>query len=900
MTTSGNLCLPADLWPKHYDLTIRTDLDKLEFAGFVNIQLDVKKATNSITFNTAGLTLADLTLATSAFSQPQVISADSLHLDVVNGRATIPLPFTLETGSIAQLKIGFKAPLTDVLKGYYRSAWENNGRTEYYALTQFEPTDARYAFPCWDEPIYKATFSITLVSRGDTVNLSNMPTLSENIYSDSTSSETALWLAKHFTDVTSPEDKWKITVFETTPPMSTYIVAFANGSFAYIEDSYTSPLSQTIRPLRIYGTPDLIGQARFSLDVTKKVLPLYEQLFGIEYPLPKLDTLIASDFAAGAMENWGLITGRAVFYLLNPNSNDVGVKRRIARGQSHEIAHMWFGNITTMAWWDYLYLNEGFASLVGEVFMMERAFPEFQADAGFITRELSGALNLDAKLSSHPVEVNIPSANMIGQLFDQLSYYKAASVLRMLSHFIGEDKFLKGVSEYLKKHLYGSTTTEDLWNGIGSVTGMDITSMMDAWVKKKGFPVVTVTEDADGIQVRQDRFLASGLGVGEDNKTIWTIPLNVVTTTPNGDKVVDSTALLNTRDTFIPLDTSKPFKLNAGTIGFFRVLYTPERLLTITREVAKGKASIFSLEDRMGLINDSLAFAKAGLAPISGLLDLIHACRNETEYLVWLSISQVFSDIVSAWWENPNAVALLNNFRRDLFMPLVKKLGYNYEDNEDLQTRELRTLAITQAAEAGQPEVVNELRQYFRASLSTGDISTITDELRPITFRIAAKFGGQAEWDKMADIALKSTSPSDAGAAIIGVTSFADDLMIEKTFSLIEEDCRDQDILRFFQGMGDNLKHRRLLSVRFREHYDMFMKRVEGTFSLQYTVVMSHESLTTFQDVRETEEFFKDKDTSSYKMTLDQVLETIRNKATWIQRSTEGLLAWFETRQSIL
>lgn len=234
-----------------------------------------------------------------------------------------------------------------------------------------QPTAARRAFPCWDEPALKATFSVTLVSRADTVSLANMSAVSEEVYTPggATSTDVSSWLASKLSG-SEPPEQWKITKFAKTPPMSTYIVAWANGPFAFVEDTYTSPLSGTVRPLRVYTTPDVIHQAQFALEVKKRVLPLYEQVFDIEYPLPKLDTLVATDFDAGAMENWGLITGRTAAFLLDPAKADLNGKKQIAVTQSHEVAHMWFGNITTMEWWDNLYLNEGFASLMGETIIL--------------------------------------------------------------------------------------------------------------------------------------------------------------------------------------------------------------------------------------------------------------------------------------------------------------------------------------------------------------------------------------------------------------------------------------------------------------------------------------------------------------------------------------------------
>lgn len=394
------------------------------------------------------------------------------------------------------------------MTGYYKSQYESEGKEVVYTLTQFEvslllpycvhsflnppfrqATAARRAFPCWDEPLLKATFKINMISRADTVNVSSMPVASEEEYKPGSESGTTVSsLSEWFSALTLKDqdasNKWKISRFETTPPMSSYIVAFANGNFAHLESSYTSPLSRKTRPLRIYTTPDLIHQAQFALDVKAKVLPIYETVFDVEYPLPKLDTLVAHDFDAGAMENWGLITGRTSAFLLDPKRTDMAAKQRVVSTQSHEVAHMWFGNIVTMEWWDNLYLNEGFATVMGEVIIVDKIYPEWKVYASFITEHLNAALHLDAKLSSHPIEVDCPDANQINQIFDSLSYSKAGSCLRMLSDFVGEELFLKGVSIYLKRRLYGNSVTNDLWEGISEATGKDIPKIMQNWVSK--------------------------------------------------------------------------------------------------------------------------------------------------------------------------------------------------------------------------------------------------------------------------------------------------------------------------------------------------------------------------------------------------------------------------------
>jgi aminopeptidase 2 len=297
---------------------------------------------------------------------------------------------------------------------------------------------------------------------------------------------------------------------------------------------------------------------------------------------------VANDFDAGAMENWGLITGRTSVFLFDEKKSDLQAKKRVATVQSHECAHMWFGDIVTMNWWNSLWLNEGFATIAGEVIIIDKVFPEWRVHSEFITHHLERALELDAQRSSHPIEVDCPDANQINQIFDALSYSKAASMLRMLARYVGEDVFLKGVSIYLKKRLYGNSDPQDLWDGISEAAGVDVGKVMKNWVFEIGFPFLTVTENTDGIHVRQDRFLSTGDATDEENKTIWQIPLSLLSTNANGKTTVDHSIVLSEREIDIKLDTSKPWKLNAGTVGVFRTAYTPERLAKLGEEAARS------------------------------------------------------------------------------------------------------------------------------------------------------------------------------------------------------------------------------------------------------------------------------------------------------------------------
>jgi aminopeptidase 2 len=758
-----------------------------------------------------------------------------------------------------------------------------------------QPTAARRAFPCWDEPALKATFSISLISRADTVNLSNLSVASEEVYSapKADPSSTIPALTKWLSDLTfgAEKEQWKITRFDPTPKMSTYLVAWANGPFEHLESSYTSPISGKTKRLKIYATKDYIKQAQYALDVKALAMPLYERMFDIEYPLPKLDTLIAADFDSGAMENWGLITGRTSVYCLDPEQADIMTKKRVATVQCHEVAHQWFGNITTMEWWDNLYLNEGFATLMGEVVIPNILYPEWKVNTAFINSSLTDALKLDAKLSSHPIEVACPDANQANQIFDDLSYSKAGSVLRMLSDYVGEEVFLKGVSVYLKKHLYGNTVSQDLWNGISEAVGHDVGKMMQTWVGTMGFPYLTVTETEKGIRVRQDRFLETGPAKPEDNETIWMIPLSLLTVGEDGKPRIQKKLVLDSREREIELDTSKPFKLNAGTVSPVRVLYTPERLSKIAAEAGKGE-DVFSIDDRIGLVSDAAALAAAGFMKTSAALEMVDKLRHENHQLVWTAFAGLLGSIGSTWFENKAIAESLSNFQRSLYVPLVEKLGYEFPEGESSDITLLRKTAITGASR--DPKVIAELKGRFDHFMKTGDDSKMPGDIIGVTFATAVRFGGREEYEFMKQIHDKPKNPMQKTRAILALGATRNPEWAKETLEFALSHGREQDLQMFFAAVYLNDDTRRVVTEFFKDNYDTLMKRTEGNFSITYIVQYAWSGLASVKDADDCEAFFKDKDTSKYALVLQQTLDTIRASAEWIGRSTADVEEWLQ------
>ncbi|KAF9077341.1 leucyl aminopeptidase [Rhodocollybia butyracea] len=851
--------LPTDVSPTHYNLTLLTDLPQHKFRGAVEIDLKVNAETSKIVLNTADLQLSDVSVTIPGGEEAFVPVSHST--DKINQRSTFVFPSTFAPGVSLRLFIMFEGRLGGNLIGYYEGTWEAEGKKNFYTVTQFEPTAARRAFPCWDEPALKATFVMSMISDNNSVNIFNTPAASEEPY---TEANDVYDLLKD-----SSRHEWKITRFETSPLMSTYIVAYANGQFEYIESSFTSPISEKTRPIRVYASPSSIHQAKYALEVTGKVLPVYEELFDIEYPLPKLDTLVVQDLDAYAMENWGLITGRAGVYLLDPNTSNLQQKQAIVSNQVHEIAHMWFGNITTMEWWTYLYLNEE---------LIIPVFPEWKLDSAFIVMHVHEAMMLDKKLSSHPVEVDCPDANKINQIFDSLSYSKAASVLRMLANHVGVEAFLKGVSIYLKAHLYGNSITSDLWDGIEEATA-------------PGLPVITVTESDGVIYTVQDRFLQKG--TKHDTDTIWNVPLNILTTDSEGKPAINN-VVLKDRSNSYAVDTRKPFKLNARTFGYYRVLYTPERLRQIGIEAIKSD-SIFDVRDRLGLVQDAFALAGAQLASLSSALDLLTIFKDTREYYVWASVSTALEALATVWWENEKVTNLLNAFRRFLFKPIVSELGYQYSAEEHPDISLLRTCAIVNASKGKDEEVITELRARFKRFQTTQDRSMIPEELQESIYIAAVEYGGEEEYLTMKGIIENPNTPTEQIAAIKAMCSVNDTKLGASTIEYMSTKARDQDVMQFIWGLMKNLRMKRQYIKHLKENYDAIYEKFKDGFGIS-GVIQTFGLLTTKEDYEDTKAFFADgKDISRYALSVPQVLDSIQESIVYIENSTDDLLDWLES-----
>ena len=676
--------------------------------------LDVVEDTRSISLNTLQLKIHSSKIS---IGDKLITSSPEIHYNEDTQTTKILFNETIPGGSKATLTQTFAGTLNDNMAGFYRSSYKGKGgSTKYLATTQMEPTDARRAFPCFDEPALKSQFTITLIANKELTCLSNMDVVSEKEVDSKMSG-----------------GKKKAVTFNKTPLMSTYLLAFIVGELNCIE-------ANNFRvPVRVFAPPDRdIEHGRFSLELATRTLDFYEKKFNSEFPLPKMDMVAIPDFSAGAMENWGLVTYRVVDLLFDEKTSGASTKQRVAEVVQHELAHQWFGNLVTMDFWDGLWLNEGFATWMSW-YSCNAFYPEWKVWEGYVTDNLQSALSLDSLRSSHPIEVPVKRADEINQIFDAISYSKGSCVLRMISKYMGEETFMEGIRRYLKKHAYGNTQTSDLWAALSDASGKELEKVMDIWTKNVGFPVVTVTEDekAGSIHVKQNRFLRTADVKPEEDKALFPVFLELRT-----KEGVNRDLTLTSRESDFKVKDLDFFKLNADHSGIYRTSYSPERLQKLG---VAAKQGLLTVEDRAGMIADAGALAASGYQKTSGILSLLESFKTESEFVVWSEITARIGTLRSAWTFEDEAVrAALKKFQLDLVKDKAHELGWEFKESDGHIEQQFKSLLFNSAGITNDETIKKAAFDMFE-KFKKGDKSAIHPNIRSSVYAIVLTYGGEEE-----------------------------------------------------------------------------------------------------------------------------------------------------------
>jgi puromycin-sensitive aminopeptidase len=706
--------LPRTVVPRRYELTIEPDLGSATFAGREAVAVDVLEQVDEVVLNAVDLTIEEAWLSDEAGARVDAAPA----LDAASERLTLRLADPVGPGRWT-VHVGFRGTLNDKLKGFYRSVFTDaDGVERVIGTTQMEPTDARLAFPCWDEPDLKAVFAVTLVVDDGLLAISNAGVVAEE-----------------------PTGDGRVAVrFADTIPMSTYLVAFVVGPLEATEAVDVDGV-----PLRVVHVPGKAHLTPYALEVGAFCLRWFADYYGIAYPGDKCDLIALPDFAAGAMENLGAITFREAVLLVDPPSVTQVELQRVADVVAHELAHMWFGDLVTMKWWNGLWLNEAFATFM-ELAAVDAFKPEWQRWVAFTT-ERAAAFAVDSLASTRPIEYPVHSPEDAEGMFDVLTYQKGASVLRMLEQYLGTEGFRAGIRRYLRAHELGNAETTDLWDAIEEATGEPVRRIMDSWIFQGGYPLVAASANGEGLTLEQRRFrfLAGDDGPVDEGDASWSVPVLV---SADGDlhKVLLEGRATTTR---LPVD-GDGLVVNAGGHGFYRVRYSPE-LLTDLRQGLAGLQPI----ERALLLEDTWASVLAGDTEASAFLDLADAFRDEADRTVWATLVTALGAVDRIL--EGEARQRFQRFVCDLVGPALDRLGWEPGTDEDELTRQLRgTLVSTLGNLGDEPGVVARARQ-LHAGVLDGDARVDPNVAAAIVGVVAAH--GDAD-DHATFWARYQTSPS--------------------------------------------------------------------------------------------------------------------------------------------
>ncbi|MBI4328514.1 MAG: M1 family metallopeptidase [Chloroflexi bacterium] len=865
MTTSDHSLLLSNVRPRKYRITLTPDLEAFTFQGEETIDISVVEPTSEIALNAVEI---EVQSARVVHPDGTATAASQISYDETNETATFRFPTPLRTGP-AQLFISFAGRLNDRLHGFYRSTYRSpEGQTRTMAATQFEATDARRAFPCWDEPALKATFQVDLVIPARLTAVSNAPVTKES---------------------PAPGGRKRLQ-FAETPVMSTYLLAFIVGELEFVE---ARAAAGTL--VRVGAVPGKRDQGRFALDIAVRLLSYYNDYFGVPYPLPKLDHLAIPDFAAGAMENWGVITYRETALLFDPQNSAPATRQRVAEVVAHEMAHMWFGDLVTMAWWNDLWLNESFASWMATK-AIDHLFPEWDMWTQFVLSDVNAGLGLDGLENSHPIEASVRKPSEVNQLFDAISYSKGASILRMLEQFLEPDTFRDGLRLYISRHQYGNAQTSDLWQALEEASGQPVRAIMDSWVKQTGYPVVRadVRRRGRGAQVNfsQQRFLYTG---AEADQNVWQVPISV---SGAGASESDS-LLLTTREAPLRLKRALPrpgsggwVKANAGETGFFRVLYAEKEW---ARLIAAVTAQEMSAPDRLGLEEDAFALARAGLLSAIQYLDLTDAYKGEQDLSVWANLAGHLREIDLLLAQEPCSERF-QSFGRGLLETIVKKVGWRPKSGEGHLQTLLRSTVLGVSGALGDSKVLQEARGRFQRYLD--DRSSLIPDLRAVVYTLAARTGDGETYEILRGLAREAPLHEEKVRLHMALAAFAQKDLLKKTLelSLSPEEVRSQDTVALVSAVAYNRNGREPAWEYVKSNWPEFKRRYgSGGFQVMRLVAITG-NFTTLEAKRDVEEFFQRNPAPAATRAIQQSLERITLNARWLERNRQEVAEWLAAR----
>src|SRR5438477_6659409 len=763
--------LPKEVVPTEYAIRIVPNLDNFTFAGSETVKLNVRGPVHQLVLN--GLELKIEAASVDGKELPvSAIKADN-EMELL----TLPLPSELAAGDHT-LTLRFTGKINQQGQGLFYIGYQEQGSGARKVMlgTQFEATDARRFLPCWDEPAFRARFQLTVVVPENWLAVSNMPIESETLLNgrDGPPGRPRLDTSSGAPGgrALPPRKPMKEVRFAPTPPMSSYVNVFVAGELDFIQ-SQVGPTQ-----IRVIATKGKAELGRYALEASAEILKYYNDYFGVPYPLPKLDQIALPGGFGGAMENWGGITYFESTLLFDPKNSSAETKQHIYEVLAHEMAHMWFGDLVTMAWWDNLWLNEGFASWMGskctvyfnpqwEVWLA-RELPRDPTRRTGIAKE--AAMEGDARSTTHPIQQPVATEAEANSAFDDITYKKGQSFLRMLESFLGEDVFRDGIRGYIDAHKYSNSTTADLWNALSQASNESVGEIAAGWTEQPGFPVVKVKREADGkVQLTQERFTVNFKNAPS---LLWKIPLtySVVGEPAAILLMTDKTAALDN----IPAD--RALKLNVNGAGNYRVEYDARSCKLLLEALQE-----LGVEDRVSLLSDAWALVQAGRAPVSFYFGLVEKLPSSADLAEREQIIEVLEFMNRLLFGSPQCKKF-QQYARSLLRPTFAKLGWEPKVGEPPAAANLRASLIRALGDSNDPEIIAGCRERFEKYLA--DPASLAPDLRPAVLSVVGRYADEKTWNKLHELGLKTTSIADKQNYYNALAQAADPKLIKKTLAI--------------------------------------------------------------------------------------------------------------------
>ncbi len=846
--------LPGGASPDHYALSVNINFSNNTFDGDETIDLKLSKPTNTITLNAVEIDFHTVTVTAGGQTQTAKVSTDEK-----NEMATFTVDKELPAGA-AMVHIQYTGHLNDKLRGFYLSTYK--GRK--YEVSQMEATDARVAFPCFDEPAYKATFDMTaIVDKGDTA-ISNGEIVS---------------------DTPGPGDKHTIK-FSTSPKMSSYLVALTVGDWKCVSD-HTDGVK-----VSVCTVPGKENMAQFPLEAVKYILHYYDNYYGIKYPLPKLDNIAVPDFQAGAMENWGAIIYRESALLIDDKTASVGTKQGVTDTIAHEMAHQWFGDLVTTAWWDDIWLNEGFATWMTP-HPVAAWKPEWMVGQD-VVQGTDRSLGGDSVKNTRPIHQAAETRAEIEQLFDGIAYGKSAAVLHMLESYLGPETFRAGVNLYLKEHAYGNATAADFWNAMARASHKPIDQIMPTFVLQPGAPYVDVEAKCEGgnttLNLSQKRYFNTPDLFNAPDEQIWQIPVCAKGVNESGAGPQQCFLLTQRQQQFKLKGCSKFVFPDSNALGYYRFSYDSVAL----HQLGNAVDTVLSPEERIALIGDEWALMRIGKHSVGDYLALGAQLKNTPGAVLLESFGNHLDTVNEHLLTDADRPAF-QAWMRSQFSPLLQQLGYNGRADDTPEVKQKRAILFEGLGTiADDPQVIQQARTMVQEYMK--DPTSIDPTLAGAVVQVAAWHGDAELYNQFKAQLQKVHSPQEYYRYFYALAQFPEPALSKETMeSTLTPAVRGQDLYVLLALLG-NPKSQDATWDFMRAHFDELKQKTGGGLGGVGIFLYGSHNFCSTQKAAEVKQFFDQHPFPGTERNQKEAIEAIDGCVELRNQQQGNLSAWLKTQ----